>query len=94
MGNKAWTTEPQRTWLEAQIPDFVQVQESKAVAIFLKDLSNKWEDKWPTSPPTEGEIKKSKGVTEKAVAIKQKATECVHTHERTRFDADAWSSSI
>jgi hypothetical protein len=97
MGKKAWTTDSQRTWLEAEIPGFLEAQQSKGVALFLKELSNRWEAKWPTPSPTEEEIKKSKGVEEKAEATKRKFTENVRTHhdERTRLHADAspWSSS-
>jgi hypothetical protein len=83
MGNRAWTTPEQRTWLESQIPDFVRAQQDRTVGLFLKDIYNRWEEKWPTPPPTEAEVKRVKGNIEKASAIKRKGTEGVRTHNET-----------
>jgi hypothetical protein len=79
MGKKAWTTPEQCTWLENLIPNFVQAQQDKTVGLLLKELFVKWEQKWPTPPPTEGEVKKVKGKAEKALTIKRKSREEVCT---------------
>lgn len=70
----------QRTWLETQIPNFIRAQQEKSVALFLTSIYNKWKDNWPTSPPTEEEIRKTKGDIEKALAVKRKSAEAVRTH--------------
>ena len=77
MGKKPWTTEEQRSWLEARIPAFVQAQQEKATAGFFEDTYSKWHKKWPTPAPAKGDIKGGKGIADKILASKQKAAENV-----------------
>jgi hypothetical protein len=80
MGKRAWTTDAQRTWLESQIPDFVEAQQKKVVTLLLKDIYNKWEEKFPTPPLTAEELEEAENNSEKAFTIKRKAAETVRTH--------------
>jgi hypothetical protein len=73
MGNRHWTTEEQRVWLEARIPAFVQAQQDKASGKFIEDTYKVWQEKWPTPAPTEDEIKGAGGSAEKALAGQNKA---------------------
>jgi hypothetical protein len=77
MGKRPWTTQDQRDWLEALIPNFIQAQADLKSTVFLKNIYKEWHAKWPTPAPTEDEIKAAKGKTEKALVDKKKAAENV-----------------
>lgn len=79
MGKKPWATEDQRTWLESEIPNFVRAQQEKTVSVYMKNIYNEWEAKWPSAPLTEAETKDAKGNCEKALAIKRNKTAEVRT---------------
>ncbi|KAF8502336.1 hypothetical protein F5888DRAFT_1800821 [Russula emetica] len=80
MAKAKWTTPAQFIWLENQIPEFVKAQQDKVVRLFMKEMYDKWEQKWPTPPPTKEEVKHAKGSTEKALAIKRK-----HAEDRVKY---------
>lgn len=77
MGKRRWTTPEQRAWLEELVPAFVQAQHEKATGTFFDDTYNKWYEKWPTTAPTEEEIREAGGSAERALACKRKAVDNV-----------------
>jgi hypothetical protein len=78
MGRQRWTTEEQRTWLEAQIPEFLESQRTKVVGKFLKTTYLEWEKSWLTIP-TQEELERAKGRKDRALAYKRKNLEKVRT---------------
>ena len=78
MGKRGWTTPDQRQWLEARIPEFVQVQKDKTTSsIFFLNVHQAWQQQWPTQSPTAAELQDAKGDEKVALALKTKATEGV-----------------
>jgi hypothetical protein len=78
MGKKVWTTPDQRLWLEAWIPEFVQVQKDKTTSsIFFPDIHKAWQLQWPIESPTAEEVQDAKGDEKVALALKTKALEGV-----------------
>lgn len=77
MPKKRWTTIEQRAWLEERIPAFIEAQQSKATGAFFDDIHTGWQKNWPTEAPTQQELKSANGNAERALAIKQKASEGV-----------------
>jgi hypothetical protein len=71
---KRWTTIEQCSWLEDRIPAFI---EAKATGAFFDDIHTGWQKNWPTEAPKQQELKNANGNAERALAIKQKASEDV-----------------
>jgi hypothetical protein len=42
-----WTTDKQRDFLKAELPDFLAAQRQHCGPQFLKGLSERWFEKWP-----------------------------------------------
>ena len=87
MPKKSWASEEQQTWLLAQLElaDFRQAQEAKTTSGFFIELYQKFHEKWPLASPNADEISKAEGSEEKAITLKQKASELVsvpYTHNR------------
>lgn len=54
MTRKAWTTEPQKRWLEARLAAFREAQHAKTTAtVFFPQTLKAFKEKWPVDPPTE-----------------------------------------
>ena len=77
MPKKSWTSDEQHTWLVDQLADFRQAQEGKTTPFFFTDLYEKFHIKWPLAAPNADEIKEADGNEEKAITLKQKASENV-----------------
>ena len=77
MPKKSWASEEQQTWLLAQLSDFRQAQEAKTTPAFFTELYQNFHEQWPPASPNAGEISKADGNEEKAITLKQKATEQV-----------------
>lgn len=90
MTRKAWTTEPQREWLEARLSLFREAQQAKTTAtIFLPRIQKEFKDKWPVEPPTKEDIPEA-GSIEKATANKNKALNSV-SNRITYVSTGSWS---
>ena len=76
MTRKAWTTEPQRKWLETQLSLFREAQQAKNTATILTQIQKEFKDGWPVEPPTKEDIAEA-GSIEKATANKNKALNSV-----------------
>jgi hypothetical protein len=77
MTRKAWTTDPQKEWLEARLAAFREAQHAKTTAtVFFPQKQKAFKEEWPVEPPTEQEIADA-GSTEKATSIKNKAIDTV-----------------
>jgi hypothetical protein len=74
MGKRPWTTPEQQAWLEVLISAFIQAQQDKATGAFFENTYNEWNEKWPTTEPTEEEIRENEESPERALARKHKAT--------------------
>jgi hypothetical protein len=77
MPKKSWASEEQQTWLLAQLSDFRQAQEAKTTPAFFTELYQNYHEQWPPASPNAGEISKADGNEEKAITLKQKASEQV-----------------
>jgi hypothetical protein len=77
MPKKTWASDEQQTWLFAQLADFRQAQEEKTTPNFFIELYEKFHIKWPLAAPNANEIKEADGNEEKALTLKQKASENV-----------------
>ena len=77
MPKKSWATEEQQTWLMAQLSDFRQAQEAKTTPGFFIELFQKFHEKWPPASPNADELSKADENEEKAITLKQKASEQV-----------------
>jgi hypothetical protein len=78
MTRKAWTTEPQRGWLEARLAQFREAQHTKTTTtIFFPQTQMGFKNQWPLEPPTNEELAKASGSIEKATADKNKALNIV-----------------
>jgi hypothetical protein len=78
MTRKAWTTEPQREWLEARLAAFREAQHTKTTSTtFFPQTQKSFKDDWPVEPPTNEEITDAGGSIEKATANKNKALNSV-----------------
>jgi hypothetical protein len=54
MTRKAWTTEPQKRWLEGQLAAFREAQHAKTTAtVFFPQTLKAFKEQWPVDPPTE-----------------------------------------
>jgi hypothetical protein len=77
MTRKAWTTEPQREWLEARLAAFREAQHAKTTAsVFFPQSQKAFKEEWPVEPPTNEEIADA-GSIEKATANKNKTLNTV-----------------
>lgn len=75
---KAWTTEPQRVWLEGRLATFREAQHAKkTTAVFFPQTQKAFKEMWPLEPPTDEELEKVGGSIEKAIADKNKALNSV-----------------
>ena len=81
MGKRPWTTPEQRAWLEALVPAFVKAQQEKATGSFFEDTYNKWYEKWPTTAPSEEEIKEAGESVKNALAIKRRTENTVSVYK-------------
>ena len=73
MTHKAWTTHPQREWLEHRLAAFRDAQHVKTTAsVFFPQAQQAFKKGWPIELPTEEEIVDA-GSIEKATANKNKA---------------------
>jgi hypothetical protein len=77
MPKKRWTTAEQRSWLEERIPAFIEAQRQKTTSAFFDKTHQSWQKKWPVEAPTSRELQSAKGITERAIATKQKSVESV-----------------
>lgn len=77
MPKKRWTTAEQCSWLEELIPAFTEAQRQKTTGAFFNKTHQTWQKKWPVEAPTARELQSAKGITERAIATKQKAVENV-----------------
>lgn len=77
MTRKAWTTEPQRKWLESQLATFRDAQQARTTAtVFFPQSQKAFKDLWPVEQATEEEIAEA-GSSEKAMVNKNKALNSV-----------------
>ena len=51
--------------------------QSKATGAFFDDIHTGWQKNWPTEAPMQQELKSANGNAERALVIKQKASEDV-----------------
>jgi hypothetical protein len=78
MTRKAWTTEPQREWLETRLAAFREAQQTKTTTtIFFPQTQMAFKIDWPVEAPSNEEITDASGSIEKATAIKNKALNTV-----------------
>jgi hypothetical protein len=92
MPKKSWASEEQQTWLLAQLADFRQAQEAKTTPGFFIELYQNFHEKWPLAPPNADEISKADGNDEKAITLKQKASEQVSVLCPHMIDCVYWFS--
>ena len=77
MPKKTWASDEQQSWLFAQLADFRQAQEAKTTPSFFRELYENYHEKWPLSPPDADDLSNADGNEEKAITLKQKASELV-----------------
>jgi hypothetical protein len=77
MTRKAWTTDPQKAWLESRLAAFPEAQQKKTtMTVFFPQTQKAFKEEWPVEPPTDKEIADA-GSIEKARANKNKALDTV-----------------
>ena len=90
MTRKAWTTDPQREWLERWLAAFHDAQHAKTtVSIFFPQTQQAFKKGWPVELLTEEEIVDS-GSIKKATANKNKALNTV-SNQLTYLLTGSWS---
>jgi hypothetical protein len=83
MTRKAWTTEPQKRWLETRLAAFREAQHSKTTAtVFFPQTLKAFKEQWPVDPPTEEEVAGA-GSSQMAAAKINKALNNVSNEQLT-----------
>ncbi|KAM6497784.1 hypothetical protein JOM56_005732 [Amanita muscaria] len=68
MTKKQWTTEAQRTWLQAKIPSYLKAKDDKVTRDFLNTTWDEFIAEFPASTPTADEVAKADGNLDAAKA--------------------------
>jgi hypothetical protein len=79
-----WTTDEQRDFLKAELPDFLAAQRQHRGPQFLKGLAERWFEKWPEQDvvfPDAGETSPAPSTSEE----EEKLTTTIVNRKKVRF---------